>query len=61
MEQYFLLYLLNYFFPDPGWQDIYDNDIYSLLILRDIELTDEVKQQLLGGEVNVWAEQVIDY
>ena len=45
-------------FHFTGWQAVYENDIYALLSLRDIELTDKVKEQLLGGEVAIWTEQV---
>ena len=41
-----------------AWQKIYMNDPYKLISDRNITLTDEIKKQVLGGEVAMWGEQV---
>ena len=41
-----------------GWQQQYDNDPYQILTKRGIEITDEIKKQLRGGEAAMWTEQV---
>jgi hypothetical protein len=46
--------------PYKGWQPIYENNFYNLLDIRGINLTDEIRSQILGGEVNMWSEQVSD-
>ena len=43
-----------------GWQQQYDNDPYRILTKRGIEITDEVKKRLRGGEAAMWSEQVFD-
>jgi len=42
----------------PGWQKIYSNDLYNLLRIRNVTLTDAVKILVLGGEAAIWSEQV---
>ena len=41
-----------------AWQKIYMNDPYKLISDRNITLTDEIKKQVIGGEVAMWGEQV---
>lgn len=37
----------------------YSNDLYKMLEMRDVALTDDVKNLVLGAEVAMWSEQVI--
>ena len=48
----------NWCTPYKGWQKVYKNDPYDLLRKRHVELTEEKKKQVLGGEVCMWSEQV---
>ena len=41
-----------------AWQKIYMNDPYKLISDRNITLTDDIKKQVVGGEVAMWGEQV---
>ena len=46
------------FYLFQAWQKIYMNDPYKLISERNITLTDEIKKQVIGGEVAMWGEQV---
>ncbi|TRY67901.1 hypothetical protein TCAL_15791 [Tigriopus californicus] len=48
----------NWCSPYMGWQELYENDIYKLVERRGFQLTDKIKSQILGGETNMWSEQV---
>jgi hypothetical protein len=41
-----------------GWQEQYENDLYAILTEHGVELTEEVRNLVLGGEVAMWSEQV---
>ena len=47
----------NWCSPYKGWQLQYGNDLYKMLTDRDVVLSEDVKEQVLGGEVNMWSEQ----
>ncbi len=42
----------------PGWQKVYENDLYAMLEKRHVVLSESKKKQVLGGEVAMWSEQV---
>ena len=44
--------------PYKGWQMIYEFDPDAVVTRRGFELTDEIKDLLLGGETAIWTEQV---
>ena len=50
----------NWCTPYKGWQKIYQNDPYELLKKRYVDLTEEKKKQVLGAEIAMWSEQVMD-
>jgi hypothetical protein len=41
-----------------AWRQIYENDMFEIMLDQGIALTDQVKELVQGAEVTMWSEQV---